>query len=590
MVLIIAIYCSIFIYVKINMYQVSKAIVQASLASSKQDTSKESIEEASIMPRVSRGFRLLRRSFKGGWRNAKIFISYFPGFGSLNPLLEEERRIRNSPPREPVPSPVEGRSAATEMSNLSTLINEDFQQQLNRENIVRFRHRRNIIERQVNSIFIYPLTYVLLYIFPLIQQFLYYTQNRNSHRDNNTEPIYWLALVASWMKPFNCFIDTCVFVYREGAIPFLGPSRRAMVRTERYGALVPDVVPRPSQPHSATAPLVIRRSHAEYYSGTDIEIDYVIENESPAGSDRQRNGVIDEENMLQERGVRNTIVISSDPPSRGSSAWLSRITGVQHLQGKDHSRQTLQVPGARHHDSSSLSIQSKKSQSSEDAFTKRWVDYTFTPLNSHPGTPANNTAVGPNSTLSPPASTEVSPTFRSVDHHKDQDPSDQDPIDPHNTTVPPVSPLRLDHPTPQHPCDLLSDVHSPPASPPHIGDSSHDAAHHHHTNITRIARAATLPIRHVVQLHQQGSPRCDPAYLNAQQQAKARRNYYPPRYTRAMTAVFGLDHHDDDDFNDFYDHHNHPGQSLSVADGAENEEMDVSEMSLRDFLERFAPP
>ncbi|KAF5100403.1 hypothetical protein D0Z00_001262 [Geotrichum galactomycetum] len=138
-------------------------------------------------------------------------LSYLPGLGSLNPVLRE-------------PSDPEG-SGINHASPIPPTI-----QELNQDYIQNYNHKRHKIERQVNSIFIYPLTYVLLYIFPLIQQCLYYTSGVAS----TTEPVYWLALVAAWMKPFNCFVDTCVFVIREGAIPCLSPSRRELRKYNKF--------------------------------------------------------------------------------------------------------------------------------------------------------------------------------------------------------------------------------------------------------------------------------------------------------------------------------------------------------------------
>lgn len=72
-----------------------------------------------------------------------------------------------------------------------------------------FKARRSVAERQMKLIFIYPLSYVFLWIAPLVvhaMDFRYGTSRR---------PVMWITFLAAFMQPFNCTVDTLVFLVRE---------------------------------------------------------------------------------------------------------------------------------------------------------------------------------------------------------------------------------------------------------------------------------------------------------------------------------------------------------------------------------------
>ncbi|CAK7898620.1 hypothetical protein CAAN3_04S02014 [[Candida] anglica] len=77
------------------------------------------------------------------------------------------------------------------------------------ENLANFRKRQKIIEKQMKSIFIYPLAYIFLWLFPFI---LYVTQ---INYEQTHAPIYWLNCMGAFMQPLNGFVDSLVFFYRE---------------------------------------------------------------------------------------------------------------------------------------------------------------------------------------------------------------------------------------------------------------------------------------------------------------------------------------------------------------------------------------
>lgn len=77
------------------------------------------------------------------------------------------------------------------------------------ENLENFRKRQKIIQKQMKSIFIYPVAYIFLWLFPFV---LYVTQIKY---EQHNPPIYWLNCMGAFMQPLNGFVDSLVFFYRE---------------------------------------------------------------------------------------------------------------------------------------------------------------------------------------------------------------------------------------------------------------------------------------------------------------------------------------------------------------------------------------
>lgn len=76
-------------------------------------------------------------------------------------------------------------------------------------NLAKFRKRQKIIEKQMKSIFIYPFAYCFIWLFPFI---LFITQ---IHYEEQHGPIFWINCMGAFMQPFNGFVNTLVFFYRE---------------------------------------------------------------------------------------------------------------------------------------------------------------------------------------------------------------------------------------------------------------------------------------------------------------------------------------------------------------------------------------
>lgn len=116
------------------------------------------------------------------------FISYFPGFS----FLEPSRLFGIS-------------KTGNEMLDARSMAILEFQ----KDTMARFQARRNMIERQIRSIFVYPVAYVFLWIAPFavhVLQFNYEIEHG---------PVFWIGAIAAFMQPFNCVVDTAAFAIRE---------------------------------------------------------------------------------------------------------------------------------------------------------------------------------------------------------------------------------------------------------------------------------------------------------------------------------------------------------------------------------------
>ncbi|CCH62255.1 hypothetical protein TBLA_0G03180 [Henningerozyma blattae CBS 6284] len=86
-----------------------------------------------------------------------------------------------------------------------TNVKHSFQRQM----YLRMKKRRSEIRRRTRYIFIYPISYLILWIFPLV---LDITQYR---REISQGPVIWLSYLSCLVLPFNGFVDSLVFLLRE---------------------------------------------------------------------------------------------------------------------------------------------------------------------------------------------------------------------------------------------------------------------------------------------------------------------------------------------------------------------------------------
>ncbi|GEQ67382.1 hypothetical protein JCM33374_g1046 [Metschnikowia sp. JCM 33374] len=87
----------------------------------------------------------------------------------------------------------------------NNLGNADFQA----ANLESFKKRQKAIEKQMKSVFIYPIAYVSVWVFPFI---LHCTQI--SYEEHHG-PIVWLNYLGAIIQPLIGFVDSLVFFYRE---------------------------------------------------------------------------------------------------------------------------------------------------------------------------------------------------------------------------------------------------------------------------------------------------------------------------------------------------------------------------------------
>lgn len=174
----------------------------------------------SIYWHVSKQYRQMRRSFgalhgertKKKWYR-KIFTA-FRLFGWLvfpDIQLGSEETSRKYGDMVDVPN--SETTIGNNMGNTQSGIGKSNEldharEDVNRETFRNFEMRRVQIVRQMKSIFIYPISYVILWLAPLAVQATQYNYRYDSG-------IFWLNAISSFMQPFNATVDTLVFLLRE---------------------------------------------------------------------------------------------------------------------------------------------------------------------------------------------------------------------------------------------------------------------------------------------------------------------------------------------------------------------------------------
>lgn len=192
---ILAIYLSIYIYVKLEYNKVMKSYKQ-SQSYLQDSTNPEGEPPQPVLSRLKTFFKPsspsgIKEPFSAKQTAIKIispvcrFISNFPGLSFLDPS-----RLFHNP---------------TDSTNDIDMAIRDFQ----KDALANFQTRRIMIERQIQTIFLYPIAYVFLWIAPFAAHLIQY---RNYPGEST---VYWISAIASFMQPFNCAVDTLVFCIRE---------------------------------------------------------------------------------------------------------------------------------------------------------------------------------------------------------------------------------------------------------------------------------------------------------------------------------------------------------------------------------------
>ena len=95
------------------------------------------------------------------------------------------------------------------VSNNSSINISDLQNQLLKENYAALKKRRAQIQRNLKMIFIYPVSYILIWIFPIAADV------SQTHHEMIYGPILWLTYVDTFVRPMSCLVNSCVFILRE---------------------------------------------------------------------------------------------------------------------------------------------------------------------------------------------------------------------------------------------------------------------------------------------------------------------------------------------------------------------------------------
>lgn len=188
--------------------------------------------------------------------------------GEVDELDEFERTSQNYPTRPepshqrntPGPSPFLGEPPST--GGVTGLGQTAIQQ----ENLKQFRKKQRVIKKQMKSIFIYPMAYIFIWLFPFI---LYVTQ---LSYERSKGPIYWINCLASFMQPFYGFVDSLVFFYREAPWRFTVMNKFARDHADRMDTVLQQTYGNnqsfgsSDRPPSSNGPSPLKRRSQSYYS------------------------------------------------------------------------------------------------------------------------------------------------------------------------------------------------------------------------------------------------------------------------------------------------------------------------------------
>lgn len=176
---IISIYVSIYVYVTLQYREVVKNFKQSQAYATK-------VQHKNIFKRI--GHLMIN------------FLANFPGFAFLA-TSDNGGSSRSSGDR----MMDNNNHAEWDPENVRVNAIAEFQKQ----SIMKFEIRRNVIERQIRSIFVYPVAYVFLWLAPFGLQCVQF----NYEFVHGT--VFWIAAAAAFMQPFNCTVDTVAFCIRE---------------------------------------------------------------------------------------------------------------------------------------------------------------------------------------------------------------------------------------------------------------------------------------------------------------------------------------------------------------------------------------
>ncbi|ODV61988.1 G-protein coupled receptor ASCRUDRAFT_33063, partial [Ascoidea rubescens DSM 1968] len=108
----------------------------------------------------------------------------------------------------------EGSSSSTNINNPNTsktltAQTLKIQENMHEASLSSFQKKKYQIKKQMRTIFIYPISYIILWLGPFASQCIQYEWELENG------PVYWLTIISAFMQAFNCTVDTSVFLYKE---------------------------------------------------------------------------------------------------------------------------------------------------------------------------------------------------------------------------------------------------------------------------------------------------------------------------------------------------------------------------------------
>lgn len=86
---------------------------------------------------------------------------------------------------------------------------DDVKKNFQKEMYQNMKRRRSQIQKNVRSIFIYPCSYIALWVFPIVADCLQYSY------EEKHGPVMWVTYLDTFTRPLACIVNSLVFLYRE---------------------------------------------------------------------------------------------------------------------------------------------------------------------------------------------------------------------------------------------------------------------------------------------------------------------------------------------------------------------------------------
>lgn len=136
----------------------------------------------------------------------KTYISQFPGLAWISPDVRIKRAAENLSRLSEFSS---WNSTPDKFDYSEAILTGEISSALRQTSWENIQLRRCMIERQIKSVFIYPICYTLIWIFPFILQCHRLIREKKSHKE------FWMTCTQSVTIPLTCAVDVIVFSLRE---------------------------------------------------------------------------------------------------------------------------------------------------------------------------------------------------------------------------------------------------------------------------------------------------------------------------------------------------------------------------------------